>query len=376
MNKSISGLRSAVSQNLMNIPGWRTRRRILVIESDDWGSIRMPSKEVYNRFVDRGMDITGTDYNRIDTLESNDDVSMLCEVLASVRNPAGKNPVITANVVVGNPDFDKIRQSDFTEYSYELVTDTLKRYPERDRVESLWQQGYSSGIFHPQFHGREHVNIVRWMDALRKKTPEIMFTFNNHTTFSGDGDYNFMEVLDFNTPDDLLKMKESLSDGLGLFEKIFGFRSKSFIPPCYTWNSDIEETLHRSGVKYIQGLVVQLIPTGSFGNYKKKYHFLGNRNKFGQYFLIRNAFFEPSLTKSSDVVGECLKRVDIAFRWKKPAIISAHRINFIGALDESNREKNLKLFIDLLGRVVKLWPDVEFMSSDQLGDLIAEGHTQ
>ena len=110
--------------------------------------------------------------------------------------------------------------------------------------------------------------------------------------------------------------------------------------------------------------------------YKKKYHFLGNRNKFGQYFLIRNAFFEPSLTKSSDVVGECLKRVDIAFRWKKPAIISAHRINFIGALDESNREKNLKLFIDLLGRVVKLWPDVEFMSSDQLGDLIAEGHTQ
>lgn len=372
MNKTISGLRSAISQNLMNIPGWRTARKILVIESDDWGSIRMPSKEVYNKFVDRGMDITGTDYNRIDTLESNDDVSMLYEVLASVKNQAGKNPVITANTVVGNPDFDKIRQSDFTEYSYESVTDTLRRYPGREKVESLWHEGYSSGIFHPQFHGREHVNIVRWMDALKAKTPEIMFTFNNHTTFSGDGDYNFMEVLDFNTPDDLLKMKESLSDGLDLFEDIFGFRSKSFIPPCYTWNSDIEETLHENGVRFIQGLVVQLIPTGSFGNYRKKYHFLGNMNKFGQYFLIRNAFFEPSLTRSSDVVGECLKRIDIAFSWKKPAIVSAHRINFIGTLDEKNRNDNLKLFGDLLKRIIKTWPDIEFMSSDQLGDLIAE----
>jgi hypothetical protein len=371
MNKTISGLRSSVSQNLMNIPGWRTGRKILVIESDDWGSIRMPSKEVYNKFVDRGMDITGTDYNRIDTLESNDDVSMLYEVLASIKNQAGKNPVITANTVVGNPDFEKIRQSDFSEYSYESVTDTLKRYPGREKVESLWHQGYSSGIFHPQFHGREHVNIVRWMDALRTKTPEIMFTFNNHTTFSGDGDYNFMEVLDFNTPDDILKMKESLSDGLDLFEDIFGFRSKSFIPPCYTWNSDIEETLNENGVRYIQGLVVQLIPTGSFGNYRKKYHFLGNRNKFGQYFLIRNAFFEPSLTRSSDIVGECLRRINIAFRWKKPAIVSAHRINFIGTLDEKNRNDNLKLFGDLLKRIVKTWPDIEFMSSDQLGDLIA-----
>ena len=372
MNNSISRIKSAISQNFINIPGWRSKRKILVIESDDWGSIRMPSKEVYSRFAEKGLDITGSDYNRLDTLESNEDISMLYKVLESVKNSAGKHPVITANFVVGNPDFEKIRQSDFTEYHYEVVTETLKRYPEHDRVESLWLQGYSAGTFHPQFHGREHVNVVRWMDALRAKTPEIMFTFNNKTTFSGNGDYNFMEVLDYNTPDDLLKMKESLAEGLNLFEKIFGFRSKSFIPPCYTWNSDIEETLYENGVRYIQGLVIQLIPTGSFGNYTKKYHFLGNRNHFGQYFLIRNAFFEPSLSKSSDPVGECLKRINISYRWRKPAVISAHRINFIGALDEKNRKDNLKLLDDLLKRIVKLWPDVEFMTSDQLGDLIAE----
>jgi hypothetical protein len=209
------------------------------------------------------------------------------------------------------------------------------------------------------------------MNALKEKTPEIMFTFDNGTTFSGDGDYNFMEVLDYNTPDDLAKMKESLAEGTDLFEKIFGYRSKSFIPPCYTWNSDIEEILFENGVRYIQGLVVQSIPTGTFENYRKKYHFLGNRNSFGQYFLIRNCFFEPSLSVNPNPVNECMKRINIAFRWNKPAIISSHRINYMGSLVEKNRRDNLKLLDELLRGILKTWPDVEFTTSDQLGDLIA-----
>jgi hypothetical protein len=368
----VSKIRSALSQDLINFPGRRTERKILVIESDDWGSIRMPSREVYLKFISKGFDISGSDFNRIDTLESNEDLTMLYEILHSYKDSLGNPPVITANCVVGNPDFNKIRQSDFTNYYFEPVTETLKRYPQRDKVETLWKQGDSDGIFHPQFHGREHVNVVRWMNALRERTPEIMFTFDNETTFSGNRDYNFMEVLDYNTRDDLEKMKESLKEGLDIFEKIFGFRSKSFIPPCHIWSSEIEETLHASGVRYIQGLVVQSVPTGSFGNYRKKYHFLGNRNPYGQYYLIRNCFFEPSLIKSYDPVGECLNHINIAFRWKKPAVIRAHRINFMGALDENNRRNNLNLFDELLKRIIKNWQDVEFMTSDQLGDLVAK----
>ena len=209
------------------------------------------------------------------------------------------------------------------------------------------------------------------MEALRKRSAAIMVTFDQETTFSGNGDYNFMEVLDYNTPADLGLMKEALADGLSMFEQIYGFRSKSFIPPCYTWNSDIEEVLNANGVKYIQGLVIQSVPTGTFEIYKKKYHFLGSRNAFGQYYLVRNCFFEPSLSKVNDPVGECLSRINIAFRWHKPAVISTHRINFMGSLDKGNRSDNLLLLNELLNRITKHWPDVEFMTSDQLGDLIA-----
>ena len=61
----------SVLRNLLYIPGWRTSRKIIVIESDDWGSIRMPSADVYNKFIAQGFDLAGSDYNRLDSLETN-----------------------------------------------------------------------------------------------------------------------------------------------------------------------------------------------------------------------------------------------------------------------------------------------------------------
>lgn len=374
MISTLKRIKSIVSWNAVNIPGWRTKRKIVVFESDDWGSIRMPSYEVYSEFISNGFNLTDTAYNRFDTLESEQDLIMLFDVLRSFRDRRGQFPVITANTIVGNPDFKRIKDSDFSSYFYEPVTETLKRYPGRDNVEKLWKYGNQEGFFHPQFHGREHINIPRWMNALKKRSPAIMMAFEKETTFSGNGDYNFMEVLDSNDRSELAHMQESLAEGLSLFEALFGYRSKSFIPPCYAWNSQIEKTLSENGVRYIQGLVSQSVPTGVFDQYRKKYHFLGSRNNHGQYFLTRNCFFEPALSNIKDPVDECLRRVNIAFKWNKPAIICTHRINFMGGLDHKNRERNLLLFKELLRRIMKLWPDTDFMPSDALGDLISRSY--
>ena len=34
-----------MKRNVVNIPGWSTSRKIVVFESDDWGSIRVRSNE-------------------------------------------------------------------------------------------------------------------------------------------------------------------------------------------------------------------------------------------------------------------------------------------------------------------------------------------
>jgi hypothetical protein len=54
----------------------------------------------------------------------------------------------------------------------------------------------------------------------------------------------------------------------------------------------------------------------------------------------------------------------------KPAIISTHRINFTSRLNPENREKNIVLFKELLENVIQKWPDVEFLSTPELGNLI------
>ena len=231
MDVKMTTLRTAFTNNLINIPGWRTDRKIIVFESDDWGSIRMPSKEVYSNFISNGFDLSGSIYNRLDTLESNEDLAGLFDVLRSFKDYRDRHPVFTANFVVANPDFNRIRESGFNEYHYEKVTETLKKYVGRDNITNLWKDGLKESVFHPQFHGREHVNVVRWMKALQAKSVSILYAFNHQTTFSGIGDYNFMEVLDYDTPEDLEGMKYSIAEGITLFDEIFGFRQRSLIQP-------------------------------------------------------------------------------------------------------------------------------------------------
>ena len=54
----------------------------------------------------------------------------------------------------------------------------------------------------------------------------------------------------------------------------------------------------------------------------------------------------------------------------KPAVITSHRVNFIGSLVESNRDNNLRQLRMLFIRLLQKWPEVEFMTAEELGDLI------
>jgi len=159
-----------------------------------------------------------------------------------------------------------------------------------------------------------------------------------------------------------------LEEAADIFRVTFGFASSSFIAPSYIWDSVIEKTLRNVGVKYIQGISYQYIPNPGNPWYRRKFHYTGQSNSLGQHYLVRNAFFEPTLIPDADTVGECMRRIALAFKWGKPAIIGSHRVNFIGSLNEANRNKNLILLRELLNRICSNWPDVEFLSSDQLGD--------
>jgi hypothetical protein len=365
-----------LKRNLLNVQGWTTKRKIVVIESDDWGSIRMPSKETYNKLLKKGYNVNNDPYLKYDSLATADDLSHLFDVLSSIKDKNNRSPIITANTIVANPDFKKIQNSNFETYFFEPFLETLARYKECDKSFDLWNEGIDSGLFFPQFHGREHLNVSQWMKALQKKDKNIIEAFENEmisiSSEPSNMKFSYMEGMDFFDESEKRKRKEIIEQGLSSFENIFKYKSLSYIANCYIWDDYVEEILSNQGVKYIQGVRVQKKPniSNKTHSYKFKSNSLGKKNKFDQIYLIRNVHFEPSHYPNKDVINDCLKEISIAFCWNKPAIISSHRINFIGAIDINNRIRNLKLFHDLLIKITIKWPDVEFMSSAELGDLI------
>jgi hypothetical protein len=368
-------IKNFISGTITNAPGWRTHRKIVVFESDDWGSIRMPSKDVYHILLKKGIRVDQCPYNRFDSLESDSDLTALFDVLTSFRTANGKHPVITANSVVANPDFTKIEQSGFEEYYFETVRETYARHPRHANSFALIREGMARELFYPQFHGREHLNVSRWMSALRNKLPESSLAYHHgvfgiSTDITAEKRKSYLAAMDYDAESDRLEKHDILRSGLELFESEYGYKSESYIAANYIWGNDLLPVLYDHGVTFIQGMRSQSHPDPSSGKNYSIRHTLGERTRSGQLYLIRNCFFEPALTSHIDPVDSCLREMRTAFLWKKPSVISVHRINFMGGIEESNREKNLRSFHALLTSIIRTWPDVEFMTSTQLGETI------
>lgn len=360
-------------KHILNLPGKSLDRKLVVFESDDWGSERTPSREALSYLNSTGLDIYSNPFNYLDSLESVDDLSALFEVLIKFSDQKGNHPVITANSVTANPNFKEIKLSGFNNYRYETSSETYNRKKLCEKSFSLIKEGMSSGLYHPQFHGREHLNIRQWLSALQSGD-EILLKAFDRGIYSIDIESaqtkrkNFTAAFDGYLIDDLAEFSNIVQDGTKLFKAIYGFSSKSFIAPCYIWHPSLNKILKNNGIDYLQGLPVQLSPRNG-DDYRRIYHFQGQRNKFGQKYFIRNAFFEPSLNPEFNYIKDVIKRLEIIFHRNKPAIIGTHRVNFIGSLDEKNRSNNLEQFSLLLKTMLDLWPDLEFTTTDKLGDL-------
>ena len=369
MRNQLQAIKSFLGALRTNQGGLKLNKKLLIIESDDWGAIRTPSKTAAEAFKRKGLEMSDSLY-RFDALASENDLNSLFDLLAKYKGADGNPPIITANAIMANPDFDKIKACDFQQYHYEPFTETFKRYPQHADNLNLWKKGMVEKLFHPQFHGREHLNIKRWMKVLQSGNEAARFCFDWRSTYSGKEDYSFMEAYDWDQPDDVEDHVSIILDGLRMFEETFGFRSDSFIAPCYNWDNKLENDLARLGIKWIQGLRNQYAPTGHFGHYTPIRHYFGEENEFGIKYNIRNCIFEPSMNSNRDWVNTCMAQIKAAFIMRKPAVITSHRINYIGFIEPKNRDHSLRNFDILLNRITQKWPDVIFTTTDQLNNYL------
>jgi len=359
--------------NIKNIPGWRTDRKIVVFSIDDYGNIRMASQEARENLEKAGLDINQNRFDQFDCLEDKEDLTQLFESLSSVSDQHGSPAVFTAFSIPANIDFQKIKADNYEKYHYELLPDTLQRLAGYEGTWDLWKEGIEKKLLFPQSHGREHLNVNFLMNELKNKNPEVLACFEQESyaalTIKEDALLSYEQAFGFSDFHENEKMIEIAKDGLDQFEKVFGFRAQHFTAPGIHAHHSLEEALADKGIRFIDASVAKQEHQGH-GKFKKKYHKLGMKNEVGQRYMLRNCVFEPLLNPDENHIDDCLAEIAIAFKWNKPANISSHRVNFCGHIDPRNRDFGLKRLRMLLKRIVQKWPEVEFMTTVDLGVLI------
>lgn len=359
----------------VSLRGFHTKRHLVVIESDDWGSIRMPSADILRRLKQSGDHPENDPFLSYDCLENGEDLQRLFDVLNSVRDSNGSSAVITANFATANPNFDAIDPEQGI-YAYEPFYETYQRYGYGEDVLSLIRNAMRSRCFIPQLHCREHLNVNRWMKELQQKKKDVVIAFQNqiigiNASFSAENPFGYMDAFNSNfcTPPELKKI---VCEALQIFEHAFLTKSKTFAACCFVWDDALEEILAENGIQGIQSGAWQLIPSGTTTNkLRRKLHFTGECNRLGQVYTVRNCAYEPArLQNAADSAEKCYRQILDAFHNHKPAVINSHRVNYIGSISEHNAQENLKGLVWLLKKAVKEIPDLEFVSTEDLLEII------
>lgn len=373
----IGKIKEIILVNFKNMFGPKTMRKIVVFSVDDYGNVRLDSREARANLDAAGLPIYSR-FDQLDTLETKQDLEQLYAVLSSVKDKNQKPAVFTPFALPCNINFEKMAAEDYLQFHYETLPETYKKLADKnpeayEGAWELWQDGIAKGLMKPQFHGREHLNLTIFNDKLQKRDPQLLAALQNRSfTSISDEAYPTMQstaAFDFWDPAENKKFIPILQDGLDKFEQVYGYKSNHFTPPVYSIHHSLFATLKQKGIDYIDLGLVRKEHRG-FGKYKTEVNYTGKQTSEGLSIIVRNVVFEPTEDRGIDWVAFTMKQIEAAFRWNKPANISSHRVNFCGHIDPKNREKGLASLKRLLEEIVKKWPDVEFMSADQAAKII------
>ncbi|GAB1448418.1 hypothetical protein MASR2M44_14270 [Bacteroidota bacterium] len=338
----------------------------MVVESDDWGAERVSDRRTQDLLRELPGFKDGP-HSRVDTLESPEDYDALLSCLSELEQQTGKKVKMTLNFLAGNPDYASIRESKFSQYYLEPFTTTYTNKHQSNQGFQLLKEGMERGYFQAQFHGREHVWVNPWLEELSNENSSFRkaFDLNNFGAdlgFSKNG-INIQEAWNLRNEADKIHLEQSIQEGLFYFKKIFGFLPSTSVAPRHVWGGDAEQALMKAGISGMQSSPYRqktLVEAGG-----SEALFTGGKSQAGMYLLCRNAWFETAYAEK-DWVGEVMKKARLAFFLGNPLIICSHRLNFSGGLSEANRKNTLHQLKALVAALTKTWPDIEFVSSDQL----------
>lgn len=360
--------------HLKNVGGWSTKRKLVVFSVDDYGNLRIRNRKSLNILRREGLDVSGR-FDSLDNLENTTDLNLLFKVLQSVKDKNGSSAVFTPYALPCNINFEAMAANGYRKYVYENLPKTYDKLAqessEYECTWNLWQEGIDKGLFAPQFHGREHFNVSIFKNLLAHRNQELLLSLHNgsYVTLPAHSnlDKNWTAAFSYERIDEINSFPLIIESGIRAFREVYGNLPKAFTPPAQHFPPELDSHLGRWGFEAIDRPYRQ---TRNYnGELRKVTHKQGLQGD-GIVQIVRNVVFEPTDPRGFNWVDYTFKQIEAAFRMGKPANISSHRVNFVGGIDEANRDKGLTALKVLLAKIVKHFPDVEFLSVDELKNTI------
>lgn len=358
--------------NYNNLLGKKTKKKIIVFESDDWGSFRFKNNCIRDKFI---KNFTPNLWmHNYDTFESADDLQNLLNTLKSIKGKDDNNPKFTFLMNPSNPNFKKIKEGNFQNFYNETFLETLNYRKDGKEIYDLYKTALENKTVEIGFHGKEHLNVNQWMNDLKNNDKIAHLGFDNKVwgfsrLYVSNSLKSYRSTFDINSYNEIEKLKNNITEGISIINNTFNQKTTYFLPPDGPYHLDLNGELVNNGIEYIGLSKLHNNPLEPHW-YNKKLFWIGKTTKEGLTVITRNVVFEPSSPRNNDPINFALKQIKDAFRHSKPAIISSHRANFVGSLDLQKRDVNLKLLNDFICKIIKTWPEVEFMTSSELGILL------
>ena len=159
---------------------------LFIIQSDDWGMCGVRDQDTYDLLIEQGFALDEDPWG-VYSMETEEDMHALYNMLLRHKDSAGNPPVFTCNFILTNPDFKAIQKSDFQSYAYLTLGDGLPGKWDRRNLLPVYLAGIRKGVIYPGYHGREHFNADTWLKLLREKDRAAHALFNEDMTFGYRG---------------------------------------------------------------------------------------------------------------------------------------------------------------------------------------------
>ena len=229
---------------------WR-RLRAVVIESDDWGLCAwVPDEQAHAALRDLPAfgSPSGARYGR-STLETAGDVRQLADLLLGWRGGDGFPPVLQANTVVANPDYDAMRPP------FALDEIPILRFPDlparwrRIGLADAVRDAEAAGVWWAELHGLHHLPEGAWLGALRRGDDDAIRAWREQSPIGvaveASGEYDDTEPRE--------RRARSLQAAIRAFRSGFGRAPASLCPPDYRFDDWLEGEAARLGIAILQG---------------------------------------------------------------------------------------------------------------------------